>query len=870
MADTDLNRAAANGSATSGRQQPENNIMSKIGDLQFKKIGDSLDATTAEMKAYADQTLTIIKGVTASYAKAGMDAVTIAKKQNELFAQRDQEFEKQLNSISERIQEKNIALQTANQEDAKLIVGQIDQLQKSYEVAQKQQKKFLEDKITSDNFLLKAQADQEKALEKARERALTNRAKREMSSAYSNLPPSFKKFIDNLDNKRAERQELAQSAQEKLRNGEVLNKEEASANNMATTLKALENAFKSFAKAADSAFNTAETTYKDYQSEINARLGIKGNDTSTFTDIMQDLSDNFISSSVVKMSDIVTNVKNAVDKGIARDVESMAVLETIKDDIQSTFNAFDSNLLRVIRLQDANSTAARLGLESSLNDLFVKYFSDSTYLSDSFDSVTSQLVDAMAFMSEQQGAEFEYITQKWLGSLYSTGMSSNAVSGIAQGIAALATGDIDTLNSNSGLQNLLALSANRTGTLSYTDMLINGATSSQINELMKSMVEYLSEIVDNTGDNKVVLSQYGKTIGNLSISDMRAFSNLNNKIDEIYESNITYENMLYNTYSEAQSIQSRQHMSNWIDNVTSNLMYSTASDIVNSSVGYIAYKAADVVESLFSGAGGFSVMGTSMDLSSIASLAKTGIFGVSLIGNLLSSINGSSFTNGGLSQSALSLLTQRTSAKYTSYGNDDILSTSSGTTATVVVGSGDSYDAANKAIKDSYDSSKNEMADAGMLDEQQKLEDFEEDIKSKLGYLNDALFANPVTGDGIMIRLASDVTKTYERINSLVNSDKDYINVNISGLSLTDDTPIPIRFSQVGSNQLYNQLQSVTNRFGISADDDIKLKQLIDFLVRQVGATDEDGLNVYLKDTGIGMQQLLNNTAKSWNTYSRY
>ena len=64
------------------------------------------------------------------------------------------------------------------------------------------------------------------------------------------------------------------------------------------------------------------------------------------------------------------NINKAVESGISYNVAQRAFLETIKDDIAKTFNAFDSTLLQIIRVQQADSTAARLGMEATLNQFF--------------------------------------------------------------------------------------------------------------------------------------------------------------------------------------------------------------------------------------------------------------------------------------------------------------------------------------------------------------------------------------------------------------------------------------------------------------------------------------------------------------------
>ena len=66
------------------------------------------------------------------------------------------------------------------------------------------------------------------------------------------------------------------------------------------------------------------------------------------------------------------------------------------DKLVTTFNAFDSNLLNLIRLQQADSTAARLGMEASLTKSLNAMFRDTSYLTNSFDNVSQALYETIA------------------------------------------------------------------------------------------------------------------------------------------------------------------------------------------------------------------------------------------------------------------------------------------------------------------------------------------------------------------------------------------------------------------------------------------------------------------------------------------
>ena len=115
--------------------------------------------------------------------------------------------------------------------------------------------------------------------------------------------------------------------------------------------------------------------------------------------------------------------------------------------------------------------------------LFNYYFSDTSYLSQAFDSVTSALTDLSSQLSATNSVEFDYIVQKWLGALGSVGVDSGTLTNLASAINALGTGQVDYLSSNSTAQNLLVLAANRVG-LDYGQMLLDGVSSTDVNTLL--------------------------------------------------------------------------------------------------------------------------------------------------------------------------------------------------------------------------------------------------------------------------------------------------------------------------------------------------------------------------------------------------
>lgn len=435
-------------------------------------------------------------------------------------------------------------------------------------------------------------------------------------------------------NRRANR-EAAKTAEYKEVNKERV-KEEFKDNSQEALLKGLENLgnkLNDFTKAIDDNINS----FYQYQSSIDARL--QGSN-ETYQKALNVIKKNVGISGLVKQTDVIENLKTLSESGIAYNLELRAFLATISDDIAETFDVFDGNLARLIRLQQADTTAARLGMESSLNQLFNKYFSDTSYLSDVADNVSQAIIEANSQLTRDMSIEFEYIVQKWLGSLYSLGMDSNTINTIAQGLNYLGTGNVSALNSNDSLQSLLAMSATKAG-IPYGDILTGGLDAKTTNELMKSMVEYLKSIAENTDNNQVTKSAYSNVFG-FSMSDLTAISSMSAQdITNLYNESLDYTSAMQEYTNQANSILSRTHASTMLEKVFDNAVLTSSTTIGSNLATYGTWKVLNIIEDLTGGIPipAVSVMGNMVDLhQTVTGLAKAGIGGVSLMGSLLSSM----------------------------------------------------------------------------------------------------------------------------------------------------------------------------------------------------------------------------------------
>lgn len=433
------------------------------------------------------------------------------------------------------------------------------------------------------------------------------------------------KVIKELKGEKEQEKEAAKESDKKRF------KEELKDNAILGAVKGLENSVKLFADKAGEAMNTAMEMVGQYQGVIDARLQGTQSSYDKFADV---LKSNLAASPLIRQTEVLKKLNDAVDKGIAYNVEQRAFLATMTDKIVSTFDAFDSNLMRLIRLQQADTTAARQGMEATLLQFFNSTYSDSSYLSEGYDDVSKALIDANAGMSRDMSIAFEFNVQKWMGSLASLGFGTETLTTIAQGINNLGSGNVAALAGNTQLQNLLAMSASRAG-LSYSDLLVKGIDDSSVNELLESMVRYLKEIAEDK--NAVVKAAYGDVF-NFTQSDLRAVRSLTEgDISNISNQTMTFSKAMNETQRQLDLIGDRVSMAQKIDTVFDNIMYTSAESLASDPVSAFMWKSLDLIESITGGIEipFINVYGFGLDLNmSMESLLQTGMFGLSFLGNL--------------------------------------------------------------------------------------------------------------------------------------------------------------------------------------------------------------------------------------------
>lgn len=165
-------------------------------------------------------------------------------------------------------------------------------------------------------------------------------------------------------------------------------------------IQGLSKVFSVLSERMDKAIDEAVDTYATYMGAVNTRL--YGSE-SDFYNIMETLVDNATLSVYLNQKEYTKNMAKLVDKGIAYNIEERAMIMTLSDRMVTTFDLLDDNLTRLIRLQQADITKQQLGAEASINEFLNRNYSDTSYLSDKYDSVTSTLLEATSLMNVDQG-----------------------------------------------------------------------------------------------------------------------------------------------------------------------------------------------------------------------------------------------------------------------------------------------------------------------------------------------------------------------------------------------------------------------------------------------------------------------------------
>jgi hypothetical protein len=458
-----------------------------------------------------------------------------------------------------------------------------------------------------------------------------------------------------------------------------------------------------------------------YKGAIDTRMHGSSNETwagSYWDQIVHDMTSVGAINPYFKQETFANKIKELVDSGIAFDLEQRAFLATISDKIATTFNVADSTLLRLVRIQQQDSTAGRLGMEAALNAFLNEMYENTEYLKGVAESVRSSLAEMEALMEGAAATEVEYQVQKWMGSLYSVGMSQSAVTSITNALGQIAAGQIEGLTGD-GAGNLLIMAANDAG-IPIADILAKGIDADETNALLQATVNYLAEIAEASQDNQVVQQQLANVFG-VKASDLRAATNLASKgsVSSIYDSSLSYDNMLYYLNDMASSMGQRTSLGEMMTNVWSNVQYSLAGSMASNPMSYILYKVATLLDNTAGGIAipGISVMGNMVDLeTTVADLMRVGAVGTGILGSIgsLAQGLGNSFSGSAmLSQLGIST---GSGLAVTPRGEGGLLSSIGGgkqtTSGSGYVGNASGSDVKNSTMQEAEDSKKQLMVEA--------------------------------------------------------------------------------------------------------------------------------------------------------------
>ena len=431
--------------------------------------------------------------------------------------------------------------------------------------------------------------------------------------------------------------------------------EEAEQRREQNATKLADNIYASLMSGVDklhSEIQTAAETYGSYIDKMQTRL-LGANETAG--SISNTLTRVFGASPIWKMTTVMDKAVQFVESGINFNIEQRAALATISDKVAATFDAFDSNLLRLIRIQQEDSTQARLGMESMLTEFLNRNFQDSSYLASNIDSTVSQnLLEAESLLTTQASTQFEYAIQKYLGSFYSVGASNDLITKLSQGLGYLASGDIDSLTANQQLESLLVAAANRGGA-NYGDMLINGVSVNDVTAMMRGFYSLAEEIYDP--DNIVAMKQYAEVFG-MTVSDIQAILQLSaDEIKELGNDMQTYAQLEQRVTDESSiwKLLGRTSAATLGGNLYDNFTYG-AGRVMGDNIGtYIGWRLTDVISGLLDGVeSGIDIqpfgVGThvNLDIGQLVKIAATSVGALSGLGSMLAGASALGGVNLGL------------------------------------------------------------------------------------------------------------------------------------------------------------------------------------------------------------------------------
>lgn len=366
---------------------------------------------------------------------------------------------------------------------------------------------------------------------------------------------------------------------------------------ISATLTGLYSVVKSINKLVSQGVSKEANLATEYLSKIDARLQGTA-DNITYNTLRNWMDTNFYGNPFISQTKLMQNIASLTEKGIAYNLEQRALIETMKDKMVATFDVLEGSLPRLIRLQQADITKQQLGAEAELTKMLNRVFQDTSYLDSMYDNISSAIIEGTSQMNFEQSVAYQYAVQKWLAAMHAVGLSEAAEQTIAQGLTYLTTGNVTEFTNNSSITTLFGLAASNAG-MSISDILVNGLDASGVNELMKSMVTYLQQIVNNTSGNQVVKSAWGN-ITNLNLSDFRAIQNLSDSdIAAVYDYGMTYIEATKEFDRQLTAVNERISTPEKIENLIDSFLLDLGQEVVADEKRYIRYRIGQAIGGVF-------------------------------------------------------------------------------------------------------------------------------------------------------------------------------------------------------------------------------------------------------------------------------
>jgi len=662
------------------------------------------------------------------------------------------EFEERMDAINEEFDKRIEIAESINALEAEALKAKKKEKQEAIKEEFKQQKELI--KKTA-----KEQEASDKKLESTKKKKDAYDRLKQVNSLGARLAalpiiPGNKKY-------REERKRLKQEAIDDLE-AEGEGKGARTRHGIGKVLDGLTHALGNFVKQLDSTI----TTTANMQSQIDTRLygsNLETKSGSIWKKISSDVTSIAAVSPFVKMSDIVTNIKEMVSKGIAYNVEQRAFLNTIKDKIATTFDANDATLTKLIRIQQQDTTAGRLGMEAALNSFLNSMYQTTEYMTDLAKNIRSDLYEAEALSNAAEATEFEYTVQKWLGSMYSVG--ANNVQSISKALGQILSGNLEGITSG-GAGNLLIMAANRAG-LSVSDMLSSGLNSDQTSNLLEQVVNYLGDIYNQSKNSRVIQQQLAQLYG-VTASDLKAIASLANdaKAKESISEQLSYDGMVTNLMNMAGSIRNRMNIGEMLENGWDNFKYTLGANIANNPVTYAIYKSAGLLDDVVGGIAlpDIKFMGTGVNLrTSVADLMRVAALSGGIMagfGDIVSGL-GSSFDG----KAMLNKLGISSNLTTVSRGSGDLGLNQRGsqTSSSGYVGNSSGSDVKNKTLSDADNESSDKLAQTKAENTEVTIEDVNDSVLRIYQLLED------VTNGALTFTVKDDTNSTLSWVRDTIH-----------------------------------------------------------------------------------------------------